>query len=99
MWYVFICQDIESSLEAREKARPNHLRRLEQLKDRGRLLVAGPTPAIDSENPGDAGVSGSVVIAEFSSLEDAQNWADADPYVKTGVYDSVEVKPFKKVLP
>jgi len=99
MWYVFICRDVENSLTARQQARPEHLKRLRQLLDQGRLLVAGPTPAIDSDNPGEAGFNGSLVIAEFSSLEDAQQWADVDPYVKAGVYESVEIKPFKKVLP
>ncbi|MEI8633391.1 YciI family protein [Vibrio sp. PP-XX7] len=98
MWYVIFSQDIENSLEKRMSARPKHLERLEQLHNEGRLLTAGPTPAIDAENPGEAGFSGSTVIAEFASLEEAQAWADADPYVAAGVYQSVVVKPYKKVF-
>lgn len=99
MWYAIISQDVESSLEKRMAARPAHLARLEALKQQGRLLVAGPHPAIDSDNPGDAGFTGSLVVAEFDSLTDAQSWADADPYIDAGVYQQVTVKPFKKVLP
>ncbi len=99
MWYSIISQDIENSLELRLKARPAHVARLKELADEGRLLVAGPSPAIDSEDPGPAGFTGSVVIAEFESLEQAQSWADADPYIEAGVYAQVTVKPFKKVLP
>lgn len=99
MWYAIISQDVENSLPLRKKSREAHLARLMDLKEQGRLLVAGPNPAIDSEEPGDAGFTGSTVIAEFNSLEDAQTWADADPYIKAGVYQSVTVKPFKKVLP
>ncbi|WP_028292732.1 YciI family protein [Oceanobacter kriegii] len=99
MWYAIISQDIENSLEKRLSARPAHLKRLQTLADEGRLLVAGPHPAIDSEDPGSAGFTGSLVIAEFASLEDAQAWADADPYVDAGVYQQVIVKPYKKVLP
>jgi hypothetical protein len=99
MYYAIISEDIENSLEKRLGARPAHLARLEQLRDEGRLLIAGPHPAIDSEDPGANGFSGSLVIAEFSSLEDAQAWADADPYIEAGVYAEVKVKPFKKVLP
>ncbi|MFC3153409.1 YciI family protein [Litoribrevibacter euphylliae] len=99
MYYAIISQDIENSLPLRKEARPAHLARLEELKAQGRLLVAGPHPAIDSEDPGENGFSGSLVIAEFDSLEAAQTWADADPYVSAGVYQSVMVKPFKKVLP
>ncbi|MEQ6341756.1 MAG: YciI family protein [Gammaproteobacteria bacterium] len=99
MLYAIISQDVEESLARRMAARPEHLKRLEALRDAGRLVIAGPHPAIDSENPGPAGFSGSLVIAEFSSLEDAQAWADADPYVAAGVYARVIVKPFKKVLP
>ena len=80
-------------------ARPAHLGRLQQLQEAGRLILAGPHPAIDTENPGEAGFSGSLVVAEFDSLEDAQAWADADPYSEAGVYATVSVKPFKKVLP
>ncbi|MGB2533096.1 MAG: YciI family protein [Porticoccaceae bacterium] len=99
MWYAIISEDIENSLEKRKTARPDHLERLYQLRDQGRLLVAGPHPAIDSNEPGPAGFSGSLVIAEFDSLESAKNWADEDPYVAAGVYANVVVKPFKKVLP
>lgn len=99
MLYAIISEDIDNSLEKRLAARPAHLARLESLKDEGRLVLAGPHPHIDSENPGDAGFSGSLVIAEFSSLQDAQQWADADPYIEAGVYAHVKVKPFKKVLP
>lgn len=99
MWYAFFCEDRPDSLAARRQARPAHLERLQQLRDAGRLLVAGPTPAIDSEDPGAAGFSGSLVIAEFASLAEAQAWADADPYVAAGVYAAVTVKPFKRVLP
>ncbi|OZG71311.1 hypothetical protein BTA51_21985 [Hahella sp. CCB-MM4] len=99
MFYVIFSQDIPDSLEKRKSARPDHLARLEKLKNEGRLLLAGPTPAIDSEDPGPAGFSGSCVIAEFNSLEEAKSWADDDPYVAAGVYQEVIVKPFKKVLP
>jgi len=99
MWYAIISEDIENSLEKRMQARPDHLQRLQQLKDHGRLLVAGPHPAIDSQEPGEAGFTGSLVIAEFNSLVEAQQWADADPYVAAGVYSKVVVKPYKKVLP
>ncbi len=99
MWYVIFSQDVEDSLEKRMSVRERHLARLVALKDEGRLLVAGPMPAIDSENPGGAGFTGSTVIADFPSLAEAQAWADADPYIEAGVYDNVIVKPFKKVLP
>ena len=99
MLYAIISEDIDNSLEKRLAARPAHLARLEFLKDEGRLVLAGPHPHIDSETPGDAGFSGSLVVAEFSSLQDAQQWADADPYIEAGVYAHVKVKPFKKVLP
>lgn len=99
MWYVIFATDVENSLEKRMAARPAHVERLKILNAQGRLLVAGPTPAIDSEEPGDAGFSGSVVIAEFDSLTQAQAWADQDPYIEAGVYDNVIVKPYKKVLP
>ena len=99
MYYAIISQDIENSLEKRKSARPAHLARLEELKQQGRLFVAGPHPAIDSEDPGEAGFTGSLVIAEFDSLGAAQQWADQDPYVAAGVYEKVIVKPFKKVLP
>ena len=99
MYYAIISEDVENSLEKRLGARPAHLARLEQLRDDGRLLIAGPHPAIDSEDPGTNGFSGSLVVAEFASLEDAQSWADADPYIEAGVYAEVKVKPFKKVFP
>ncbi len=99
MLYAIVSTDIENSLEKRMGARPKHLERLEALKSEGRLFVAGPNPAIDSDNPGEAGFTGSLVIAEFDSLQAAQTWADADPYIEAGVYQSVSVKPFKKVLP
>ncbi|MCG7531473.1 YciI family protein [Psychrobium sp. MM17-31] len=99
MWYMIHATDVANSLEKRLAARPDHLARLNELQAQGRLLLAGPTPAIDSEDPGQAGFSGSLVVAEFESLEAAQQWADVDPYVSAGVYESVVVKPFKKVLP
>ena len=99
MLYAIICQDKPDSLADRLNTRPAHLDRLNQLKDAGRLLLAGPHPAIDSPDPGDAGFSGSLVVAEFPSLQDAQSWADADPYNAAGVYQQVIVKPFNKVLP
>jgi uncharacterized protein YciI len=99
MLYAVISEDRPGTLDQRLTARPAHLERLQQLRDAGRLVLAGPHPAIDSEDPGPAGFSGSLVVAEFDSLEDAQAWADADPYVSAGVYRQVVVKPFKKVLP
>ena len=99
MYYAIISEDIEDSLERRTGARPDHLARVEALRDEGRLLVAGPHPAIDSDDPGPAGFSGSLIIAEFESLAAAREWADADPYVAAGVYRQVTVKPFRKVLP
>ncbi len=99
MYYAIIAEDKANVLDKRMAARPDHLARLEQLKQQGRLLVAGPHPAIDSEDPGPAGFTGSLVIAEFDSLEAAQQWADADPYCAAGVYEKVTVKPYKKVLP
>lgn len=99
MFYAIISTDAADSLPRRLKARPDHLKRLEQLKAEGRLLLAGPHPAIDSDDPGPAGFSGSLVVAEFPSLQAAQAWADADPYVAAGVYAEVTVKPFRKVLP
>jgi hypothetical protein len=99
MLYAIIAQDNENSLEQRLAARPAHIERLQKLKDEGRLILAGPHPAIDSEDPGPAGFSGSLIVAEFTSLEDARQWADADPYIAAGVYQSVTVKPFKKVFP
>ncbi|WP_277374385.1 YciI family protein [Pseudomonas sp. AA-38] len=99
MLYAIIATDVANSLENRLAARPAHLARLEQLQTQGRLLLAGPHPAIDSNDPGPAGFSGSLIVAEFESLEAAQSWADADPYRAAGVYASVIVKPFKKVFP
>tara|TARA_R110002012_G_scaffold5202_5_gene23909 strand:- start:874 stop:1248 length:375 start_codon:yes stop_codon:yes gene_type:complete len=99
MLYAIISEDVANSLERRLAARPDHLARLEALRDEGRLVLAGPHPAIDTDNPGDAGFSGSLVVAEFESLEAANAWADADPYMIAGVYAKVIVKPFKKVLP
>ncbi len=99
MFYAIIAEDHEESLDQRLKVRPDHLQRLEKLQQEGRLLLAGPHPTIDSEDPGPAGFSGSLVVAEFPSLEDAREWADSDPYVTAGVYNRVTVKPFKKVLP
>ena len=99
MYYTIYAQDAEGTLEARLSTRPAHVERLKALVDQGRLLVAGPNPAIDSEDPGAAGFSGSLIIAEFQSLEEAKSWANADPYVTAGVYEMVEVKPYKKVLP
>lgn len=99
MLYAIISEDVADSLPLRAEARPAHLARLERLRDEGRLLLAGPHPAIDSDDPGPAGFSGSLVVAEFPSLDDAQAWADADPYQEAGVYRQVTVKPFKRVLP
>lgn len=99
MWYAIIGEDVEHSLELRRQARPAHIARLETLKDEGRLLLAGPFPAIDNADPGPAGFSGSLMIVEFPSLSEARRWADADPYVAAGVYRNVMVKPFKKTLP
>ena len=99
MLYAIISQDVKVSLEKRKNARPEHVARLNQLKDEGRLILAGPHPAVDNQDPGDAGFTGSLVVAEFEDLMAAQSWADADPYVSAGVYSSVVVKPFNKVLP
>lgn len=99
MIYAIISQDVANSLNKRKSAREAHLERLQQLKNEGRLLLAGPHPAIDSDNPGEAGFTGSLIVAEFDSLEAAQAWADADPYIAAGVYQQIIVKPFKKVLP
>jgi len=99
MYYAIISEDVPDSLSLRAPARPDHIARLEELKARGRLFAAGPHPAIDSDDPGSAGFTGSLVIAEFDSLEDAQAWADADPYQAAGVYRQVVVKPYKIVLP
>ncbi len=99
MLFVIISEDITNSGPLRAKARPDHLLRLNALRDEGRLIVAGPCPAIESDEPGPAGFTGSIVIAEFDDLKQAQDWADADPYVDAGVYQGVTVKPFKLVLP
>ena len=99
MLYMICATDVEGSLDKRLQARPAHLERLHQLKNEGRLILAGPFPAIDSPDPGPAGFTGSLVVAEFGRLEDAQSWANDDPYVAAGVYESVVVKPYKKVLP
>lgn len=99
MWYCITGTDHPESLERRLAVRPQHLARLEALQAEGRLLLAGPFPAIDAEQPGPAGFTGSLIVAEFSSLADAEQWAKADPYVDAGVYASVSVKPFRKVLP
>ena len=99
MFYAINGRDVPESLGKRKAARAAHLQRLEKLRDEGRLLLAGPYPALDAEDPGAAGYSGSLVVAEFASLGDAQAWADADPYVHAGVYAEVTVRPFRKVLP
>ena len=99
MWYAIISEDIPDSLQKRLGARPAHVARLEELRDQGRLLLAGPHPAIDANDPGPAGFTGSLVVAEFASLSEAQSWADADPYVAAGVYARVPIKPFRKTLP
>ena len=99
MLYAIIATDVANSLEARLAARPAHLERLQQLKAEGRMELAGPPPALDSNDPGAAGFTGSLIVAEFESLTLAQAWADADPYIAAGVYANVSVKPFKQVLP
>lgn len=99
MLYVINGEDIPHSLEKRLAVRPEHLKRIQALQEAGRLILAGPYPAIDSQDPGTAGFSGSLIVAEFESLADAQTWAEADPYVSAGVYAKVIVKPFKRVLP
>lgn len=99
MWYAIQGHDVPDSLPFRRQARPAHLARLEALRDAGRLLLAGPHPAIDAEDPGPAGFTGSLVVAEFENLDAARAWADADPYVKAGVYARVDVRPFRPVLP
>tara|TARA_R110002072_G_scaffold4663_1_gene32307 strand:- start:39945 stop:40244 length:300 start_codon:yes stop_codon:yes gene_type:complete len=99
MLYAIISEDVPNSLPLRMSARPAHLERVEALKAEGRVIIAGPHPAIDSLDPGDAGFTGSLIIASFDSLAEAQAWADADPYVSAGVYQKVTVKPFKQVLP
>ena len=99
MLYAVISEDVEDSLELRLSVRPAHVERLVALKDSGKLILAGPHPAIDSDDPGTNGFTGSLIVAEFDSLEQAQAWADTDPYIEAGVYKKVTVKPFKKVLP
>jgi uncharacterized protein YciI len=99
MWYAIYSKDRDDSLQLRLKARAAHVARLESLLEAGRLLLAGPRPAIDSPDPGPAGFLGSLVVARFDSLDDARDWADADPYVEAGVYESVEVTPFIRVMP
>lgn len=99
MYYAIMSEDVTDSLPLRRTVRPDHLARLEALRAQGRLLIAGPHPAVDTEDPGDAGFSGSLVVAEFPSLDAAREWAEADPYVTAGVYARTLVKPFKKVLP
>jgi hypothetical protein len=99
MLYAIISQDKPDSLALRMETRPAHLERLQSLQQQGRLILAGPHPAIDAENPGDAGFTGSLIVAEFTDLITAQQWADNDPYMIAGVYESVVVKPFRKVLP
>ena len=99
MWYSIYATDFKNSLEKRLANRPQHLKRLKLLQDEGRLLLAGPLPSIDSIDPGPNGFSGSLIVAEFDSLIDAKKWADEDPFVRCGVYEKIEVKPFKKSLP
>ena len=99
MLYAIISEDVTNSLSQRKQARPAHLERLNALQQQGRLILAGPHPAIDSDDPGEAGFSGSLVVAKFTDLVAAQSWADSDPYIEAGVYAKVVVKPFKKVLP
>lgn len=98
MWYAIISEDVENSLEKRKSVRPEHIARLQALADSGKLLTAGPHPAVDSDDPGSAGFTGSLIIAEFESLSEAQSWADDDPYINAGVYKQVTVKPYKKVF-
>ena len=99
MFYAIISRDIEDSLEKRLSVRTEHIARLKTLEDQGRLLIAGPHPGIDSDDPGPAGFTGSLIVAEFESLKEAQSWEDADPYIAAGVYKEVAVKPFKRVFP
>ncbi len=99
MYYAILCEDVENSLPLRQRARPAHLARIQLLVEAGRVLAAGPHPAADTPDPGEAGFTGSLIIAEFDSLEAATAWADADPYVEAGVFTRVTVKPFKPVLP
>ncbi|PXF63084.1 YciI family protein [Kangiella spongicola] len=99
MLYMIYSEDVENSLPLRANARPAHIERLQALKNEGRLIMAGPLPAIDANDPAEAGFTGSLIVAEFDSLEDAKSWAKADPYIEAGVYQNVTVKPYKKVLP
>ena len=99
MWYCILATDFNDSLTLRQKNRPKHLQRLEKLRGQGRLLLAGPFPAIDSNEPGPNGFTGSLVVAEFDCLSDAKEWAEQDPFMLNGVYKNVNVKPFKKTLP
>lgn len=99
MLYAIISEDIENSLGKRLSVRPDHIKRLQELQNHGRLVLAGPHPAVDCDNPGDAGFTGSLIVAEFDSLQSAQEWAESDPYIEAGVYAKVTVKPFKKVFP
>ena len=99
MWYTIMAEDVPNSLEKRMQARPEHLARLTALQDAGRLMLAGPFPGIDSNDPGPAGFTGSLIVAEFNNLNEAKAWSDADPYVNAGVYNQVIVKPFRKTLP
>jgi len=99
MWYAIIATDTPGTLAQRLQARPEHIARIDALKQAGRLLLAGPHPAIDSEDPGPAGFTGSLIVAEFASLDEARQWAQADPYVAAGVYGEITVKPFKKAMP
>jgi uncharacterized protein YciI len=99
MWYAIIGQDVPNSLDKRRQARPSHVARLQELQSKGRLLLAGPFPAVDAMDPGEAGFTGSLIVAEFPSLTAAQDWAKADPYVSAGVYVEVHVQPFRKTFP
>ncbi len=99
MYYAIICEDVEQSRDARKATRPAHLDRLQKLQEAGRLLLAGPHPNIDSEDPGESGFSGSLIVAEFDNFDQACAWADEDPYRAAGVYTKVTIKPFKKVFP
>lgn len=99
MLFMIVGEDVENSLEKRMQARPAHIERLKAMQEQGRIVLAGPNPAIESEEPGEAGFSGSLIVAEFASLAEAQEWANADPYMDAGVYRQLIVKPFKKVFP
>jgi len=99
MLYAIVCEDAPGTLEKRKTARPAHVERLSRLQDEGRLVLAGPFPAIDGNDPGPAGFTGSLIVAEFESLEDARKWAEADPYRAAGVYAAVSIKPFRQVFP